>query len=54
MISEAAITDKPIYIGMMKAKLGNRRFRYFYNQFNKQSHQTKKKKKKKTFGVMIS
>ena len=35
MISEAAITGKPIYIGMMKAKLGNRRFRYFYNQFNK-------------------
>ena len=35
MISEAAITGKPIYIGMMKAKLGNRRFKYFYNQFNK-------------------
>ena len=34
MISEAAITGKPIYIGMMKSKIGNRRFRYFYNQFN--------------------
>jgi len=33
MISEAAITSKPIYIANMKAKRNNYRFRNFYSQF---------------------
>ena len=35
MISEAAITGKPVYIAMMKAKKSNRRFKNFYSQFKK-------------------
>ena len=35
MISEAAITGKPIYIAMMKSKRLNKKFRSFYSQFNK-------------------
>ncbi|OUX38699.1 MAG: nucleoside-diphosphate sugar epimerase [Candidatus Pelagibacter sp. TMED273] len=35
MISEAAITGKPVYIAMMKAKRTNNRFRHFYSLFNK-------------------
>ena len=34
MISEAAITGKPIYIAMMKAKRISRRFRKFYSEFD--------------------
>ena len=33
MISEAAITSKPIYIANMKAKRNNYRFKNFYSQF---------------------
>jgi len=35
MISEAAMTGKPVYIAMMKAKKSNRRFKNFYSQFKK-------------------
>ena len=35
MISEAALTGKPVYIAMMKAKRFSRRFANFYSQFNK-------------------
>ena len=35
MISEAAITSKPIYIANMKAERKNYRFQNFYSQFNK-------------------
>ena len=35
MISEAALTGKPVYIAMMKAKRFSRRFVNFYSQFNK-------------------
>ena len=34
MISEAAITGKPIYVAMMSAKRTNRRFKKFYTEFN--------------------
>ena len=34
MISEAAITGKPVYIAMMKAKKNNYRFKMFYNKLN--------------------
>ena len=34
MISEAALTGKPIYVAMMKAKRFSKRFRNFYSQFN--------------------
>ena len=34
MISEAAVTGKPIYIAMMKSKRLNKKFRTFYSQFN--------------------
>jgi uncharacterized protein len=33
MISEAAVTGKPVYIAMMKPNRSIRRFRSFYNQF---------------------
>ena len=33
MISEAAVTGKPVYIAMMKPSKSIRRFRSFYNQF---------------------
>ena len=33
MISEAAITGKPVYVAMMKPKDLARRFKSFYNQF---------------------
>ena len=33
MISEAAVTGKPVYIAMMKPNRNIRRFRSFYNQF---------------------
>ena len=33
MISEAAVTGKPVYIAMMKSKKINKRFKDFYNQF---------------------
>ena len=33
MISEAAITGKPIYVGYMKTKRSNSRFRSFYDKF---------------------
>ena len=33
MISELAITSKPIYIANMKAKRNNYRFQNFYSQF---------------------
>ena len=33
MISESAVTGKPIYIAMMKSKKINKRFKTFYNQF---------------------
>ena len=35
MISEAALTGKPVYIAMMKAKRFSKRFVNFYSQFNK-------------------
>ncbi len=35
MISEAALTGKPVYVAMMKAKRFSRRFAKFYSQFNK-------------------
>ena len=35
MISEAALTGKPIYVAMMKAKRNSRRFINFYSQFKK-------------------
>ena len=34
MISEAALTGKPVYVAMMKAKRFSRRFANFYSQFN--------------------
>jgi mitochondrial fission protein ELM1 len=33
MISECAITQKPIFVAKMKAKLGNAKFEYFLNRF---------------------
>ena len=33
MISEAAVTGKPIYMAMMKPKRNIRRFQSFYKQF---------------------
>ena len=33
MISEAAVTGKPVYIAMMKPNRNIRRFRSFYTQF---------------------
>jgi mitochondrial fission protein ELM1 len=33
MISEAAVTGKPVYMAMMKPNKSIRRFKYFYNQF---------------------
>ena len=33
MISEAAVTGKPVYMAMMKPKKSIRRFKYFFNQF---------------------
>jgi mitochondrial fission protein ELM1 len=33
MISEAAVTGKPVYIAMMKSNKTSKRFRNFYNQF---------------------
>ena len=33
MISEAALTGKPIYVANMKAKKNNYRFEKFYTQF---------------------
>ncbi len=33
MISEAAVTGKPVYVAMMKSKKNNRRFKRFYNEF---------------------
>ena len=35
MISEAAITGKPVYVGMMKSKRPSGRFNNFFKQFNK-------------------
>ena len=35
MISESALTGKPVYVAMMKAKRFSRRFAKFYSQFNK-------------------
>ena len=35
MISEAAITGKPVYIAMMKAIKNNYRFKNFYTKLNK-------------------
>ena len=34
MISEAAVTGKPIYIAMMKPKKRNNRFKKFYSQLS--------------------
>ena len=34
MISEAAVTGKPVYIAMMKAKKNNYRFKNFYKKLN--------------------
>ena len=34
MISEAALTGKPIYVAMFKPKRTSRRFTNFYSQFN--------------------
>lgn len=34
MISEAAVTGKPVYIAMMKANKNNYRFKKFYNKLN--------------------
>ena len=33
MISEAAVTGKPVYMAMMKPKKSIRRFKSFYTQF---------------------
>ena len=33
MISEAAVTGKPIYVANMKAKKESKRFKFFYSQF---------------------
>jgi mitochondrial fission protein ELM1 len=33
MISECAITEKPIFVAKMKAKIRNKRFEYFLNSF---------------------
>jgi len=33
MISECAITQKPIFVGMMKALRANKRFQYFFDSF---------------------
>ena len=33
MISEAAVTGKPVYIAMMKSNKTSKRFKSFYNQF---------------------
>ena len=33
MISEAAVTGKPVYMAMMKPNRSIKRFKYFYNQF---------------------
>ena len=35
MISEAAVTGKPVYIAMMRPKRSIRRFKNFYTQFKK-------------------
>ena len=35
MISEAAITGKPIYVAQMKTRRNNYRFRKFYNKFKR-------------------
>ena len=35
MISEAAVTGKPIYVAQMKPKRSNARFENFYNEFKK-------------------
>ena len=35
MISEAAITGKPIYVAQMNATKNNYRFRKFYNKFKR-------------------
>ena len=35
MISEAAITGKPVYVAMMKPKRISNRFKSFFSQFNK-------------------
>ena len=35
MISEAALTGKPVYVAMMKAKRFSKRFVSFYSQFSK-------------------
>ena len=35
MISEAAITGKPIYVAQMNSKRNNERFLKFYSQFKK-------------------
>ena len=35
MISEAAVTGKPIYVAQMKPKRSNTRFENFYNEFKK-------------------
>ena len=34
MISEAALTGKPVYVAKMKAKRFSKRFAKFYSQFN--------------------
>ena len=34
MISEAAVTGKPVYIAMMKSNKSIKRFKSFYTQFN--------------------
>ena len=34
MISEAAVTGKPVYIAMMKSIKNNYRFKKFYNKLN--------------------
>ena len=35
MISEAAVTEKPIYIANMSPIKNNNRFKFFYSQFKK-------------------
>ena len=35
MISEAAVTGKPVYIAMMKSIKNNYRFKIFYTKLNK-------------------
>ena len=35
MISEAAVSGKPVYVAMMKSKRNNKRFRKFYSEFKK-------------------